>query len=117
VVAADAAWASQANLKLLRPRGSCFALACARTWRFANGPTLKDLVTPLPNKRDRRCWVPLDEPGRRRTSWPSTPRAGRRPLGEVTSILSQQRRHAGPQQTNMLVTKLPEVTARQVVEV
>jgi hypothetical protein len=38
-------------------------------------------------------------------------------VGEVTSIVSKKRRHDGPKQTKILVTTLPDVTARQVVDV
>jgi hypothetical protein len=40
-----------------------------------------------------------------------------RHIGNGTIILSQQRRNHGPQQTKILVTNLPEVSARQVVDV
>jgi hypothetical protein len=75
VVVADAAFASKANIKLIRHRGYSFVIACVRTWRFENGQTLKELVTHLPKKHYRRCWVPLEEPGRRRTYWTSTKRS------------------------------------------
>jgi len=69
VVVAEAAFASKANLQLIQRRGYFFVLALARTWCVANGHTLKDLVTHLPRKHDQRCWVPWDEPSRRRTYW------------------------------------------------
>jgi transposase len=116
VVVADAAFASKANMTLIRRRGYFFVITFARTWRFANGQSLKDLVTHLPKKHYRRCWVPLDEPGRRRTYWTYTKQACLRHVGDVTIVLSKQRRNAGPKQTNILVTNLPEVTARQVVD-
>jgi hypothetical protein len=117
VVVADAAFASKANLQLIQRRGYFFAIAFARTWRFANGQSLKDLVTHLPKKHYRRCWVPLQEPGRRRTYWTYTKRACLCHVGDVTIILSKKRRNDGPKQTKILVTNLPEVTARQVVDV
>jgi hypothetical protein len=67
VIVAEAAFASKATIKLIRPRGDFFVLACARTWCFEHGQTLQDLITPLPKKHDHRCWVPLEELGRRRT--------------------------------------------------
>jgi hypothetical protein len=117
VVVADAAFASKANIKLIRHRGYFFVIAFARTWRFANGQALKDLVTHLPKKHYRRCWVPLDESSRRRTSWTYTKRACLRHIGDVTIILRKKRRNNGPKQTKILVTNLPEVRARQVVDV
>jgi hypothetical protein len=38
-------------------------------------------------------------------------------IGEVTMILSTQRRNDGPKQTKILVTNLPEGSTRQVVDV
>jgi hypothetical protein len=116
-VVADAAFASKANIKLIRHRGYFFVIALARTWRFANGQALKALVTHLPKKHDRRCWVPLDESSHRRTYWTYTKRACLRHVGDVTMILRKKRRHNGPKQTKILVTNLPEVRARQVVDV
>ena len=117
VIVADAAFASKATIKLIRQRGYFFVLAFARTWCFENGQPLKDLVTHLPKKHYHRCWVPLEELGRRRTSWTYAKRARLRHIGDVTIILSKPRRNNGPKQTKILGTNLPEVTARQVVDV
>jgi Transposase DDE domain len=117
VVVADAAFASKANLQLIQQRGYFFVMALARTWCFENGHAVKALVTHLPKKHYRRCWVPLDEPGRRRTYWTYTKRACLRHIGDVTIVLSKQRRNDGPNATKILVTNLPAVTARQVVDV
>ena len=117
VVVAEAAFASNGNVKLIQRRGSSFVIAFARTWRFENGRTMKDLVTHLPKPHYRRCWVPLDEPGRRRTYWTFTKRACLRHIGDVTIILSKKRRNDGPKATKILVTNLPDVRARQVVDV
>lgn len=117
VVVADATFASKANLKLILRRGYFVVIAFARMWRFANGQTLKDLITHLPKKHDRRCSVPLDTPGRRRTYWTYTKQALLRDLGTVTIVLSNQQRNDGPQQTKILVANLPEARARQVVDV
>src|SRR5215472_9033862 len=117
VIVAEAACASKATIKLIRQRGDFFVLALARTWCFENGQPLKDLGTPLPTKHDHRCWVPLEELGRRRTYWTDTKRARLGHLGDVTIILSKPRRNNGPKQPKLLGTNLPEVTARQVVYV
>jgi Transposase DDE domain len=117
VVVADAAFASKANVKLIRQRGYFFVIAFARTWRFTTGQAWKDLVTHLPKKHYRRCWVPLDEPGRRRIYWTYTKHACLRHVGDVTIVLSKKRCNDGPRQTKILVTNLPEITARQVLDV
>jgi Transposase DDE domain len=117
LVVADAAFASVANLQLIQRRGYCLVMALARTWCFENGHTLKDLVTHLPNKYYRRCWVLLEEPGRRRTYWIYMKRARLRHRGDVTIILSKPRRNYGPKQTKILGTNLPGLTARQGVDI
>jgi Transposase DDE domain len=117
VVIAEAAFASKAHLQLIQRRGYYFVMALARTWCFENGQALKDLVTHLPKKHYHRCWVPLDELGRRRTYWTDTKRACLRHIGDVTIVLSKQRHNDGPKQTKILVTNLPDVRARQVVDV
>jgi hypothetical protein len=117
VVVADAAYASKANVQLIQQRGYFYVMALARTWCFENGHALKDLVTHVPKKHYRRCWVPLDEPGRRRTYWTYTKRACVRHIGDVTIVLSKQRRNHGPKQTKILVTNLPEMRARQLGDV
>ena len=117
VVVADAAFASKANVQLIQHRGYCFVMAFARTWCFENGHALKALITHLPKPHYRRCWGPLDEPGRRRTYGTFTKRARLRHVGDVTIILSKKRRNDGPKATKILVTNLPEAKARQVVDI
>jgi hypothetical protein len=92
VVVADAAFASKANLQLIQRRGYFLVMALARTWCCENGQALKDLVTHLPKKHYRRCWVPLEEPGRRRTYWTYTKRACLRHIGDVTIIIQNEGR-------------------------
>jgi len=116
MVVAEAALASKANSNLLQPRGYFFVLACARTWRFEHGHALRDRVTHVPKEYSRRCWVPLEEPGRRRTDWTDLKRAGVRQIGAGTIMLSQTRRNDGPNATKILVTNRPDVRARQMVD-
>jgi Transposase DDE domain len=117
IVVADAAVASKANLQLIQRRGYFFVRAFARTWCVEKGHAVKALVTHVPKYHDRRCWVPLDEPGRRRTYWTSTKWARLRHIGEVTIVVSKPRRNDGPKQPKLLVTHRPDTRARQVVDV
>jgi hypothetical protein len=50
VIVADAAFASKANVQLIRQCGYFFVIAFAMTWRFANGQSLKELATHLPKQ-------------------------------------------------------------------
>ncbi|MDQ3829711.1 MAG: hypothetical protein M3361_10480 [Candidatus Tectomicrobia bacterium] len=107
VVVAEAALASEANLPLLHRRGDPLVMAWARTWGCANGQALHDRVPHGPKQQDRRGWVPLEEPGRRRTSGTSTKRGCLRPSGGVPMVVSTPRRNAGPPPTHILVTTSP----------
>lgn len=117
MVVADAADVSKAKGRLIQHRGYFFVRAFARTRCFDSEHTVRDLGTHLPKHHYRRCWVALGEPGRRRTYWTFPNRARLRHIGDVTMVLSQKRRNDGPKPTKILVTNLPEVTARQVVDV
>ena len=117
VIVGDAAFTSKANIKLFSHLGYFFVIAFARTWHFENRQTLKNLGAHSPKEHYRRCWVPRKEPRRRRTDWTYTKRPCLRHIGDVTMILSKQRRTHGPKQTKILVTNLPEVSTRQVVDV
>jgi hypothetical protein len=93
-------------------------MALPRTWKFAPGKALKALVTHLPRGKYPQIRMPTVNTQRRRTFWVYATRARLRHLGDVTVVLSKGRRHQGPKQPKILVTKLPEtVTARAIVGV
>jgi hypothetical protein len=118
VVTADAAYASRANLTLIQELGYGYVVTRPRTWKFANGKTLKALVTHLPRWKYTQIRIPTVNCQRRRTVWVYAKRARLRHLGEVTVVLSTCRRNDAPKQTKILVTNLPEpVTAREIVGV
>ena len=118
VVTADAASASRANLATIQGLGYGYAMALPRTWKFANGQAVKDLVTHLPRGKSTQSRIPTVKTPRRRTFWVYATRVQLRHLGNVTVVLSTCRRHDGPKQTKILVTTLPEtVTAREMVGV
>jgi hypothetical protein len=118
VVTADAAYASRVNLALIQTLGYWYVMALPRTWKFANGKALKDLVTHLPRSQYLQIHIPTVNTQRRRTFGVYAKRVRRRHLGEVTVVLSTCRRNEGPRQTKILVTNLPEtVTAREIVGV
>ncbi len=118
IVVADAAYASRENLKAIQARGWFFVIAFPRTWKFANGQYLRDIVTHLPIHHYHRVRVPpLVPTGRQRTFWTFVKHAQLRHLGDVTVILSRRRRNDSPNQTKLLVTNLPMATARIVVAI
>jgi hypothetical protein len=118
VVTADAAYTSRAHLALIQTLGHWYVMALPRTWKFAHGKAVKDLVTHLPRGKYTQIRIPTVNTQRRRTFWVYAKRARLRHLGDVTVVLSKCRRNDGPRQTKILVTNLPEpVTAREIVGV
>jgi Transposase DDE domain len=118
VVTADAAYASRVNLAFIQALDYGYVMALPRTWKFANGKALKDLVTHLPHSKYFQIRIPTVNTQRRRTFWVYAKRVRLRHLGDVTVVLSKCRRNDGPRQTKILVTNLPEtVTAREIVGV
>jgi hypothetical protein len=118
VVTADAAYASRVHLALIQALGYGDVMALPRTWKFAKGKALKDLVTHLPRSKYLQIRIPTVNTQRRRTFWVYATRVRRRHLGDVTVVLSKCRRNAGPKQPKIRVTNLPKtVTAREVVGV
>jgi hypothetical protein len=118
VVTADAAYASRANLATIQALGYGYVMALLQTWKVANGKAVKDLVTHLPRWKYTQLRIPSVNTQRRQTFWVYSKRMRLRHLGDVTVVWSKCRRNAGPKQTKILVTNLPEtVTAREIVGV
>jgi hypothetical protein len=118
VVTADAAYASRANLDTIQALGYGYVRALPRTWQFAHGKAVKDLVTHLPRGKYTQIRIPTVNTQGRRTFWVDATRVRLRHLGDVTVVLSKGRRNDGPKQTKILVTNLPEtVPAREIVGV
>ena len=123
IVAGDAAYGSQENMKMVMQRDTAdparrwgFVFAMARTWKTAEGKALKDLVTHLPRQYYQRTRVPR-LPGAKgcKTFWIFSKRLCLRHIGDVTVVLSKRGRNMGPKNTKLLVTNLDEWTPRQVV--
>lgn len=89
-----------------------FAAACTR--KFADGKYLKDLVQHLPRAEYRRV-KSVKPDGRRRDYWIYQCRRDLHGLGEVTIILSKQRRNYGPKKTKIIVTNLRGVSAGEIL--
>jgi Transposase DDE domain len=110
---ADAAYPARANLQAIQARPWYFVLAFPRTWKLADGQYLRDLVTHLPIHHYRKVCVPLVVPSaRHRVFWTFAKRAQLRQVGDGTVVLSRRRRNGSPKHTKLLVTNLPQATAR-----
>jgi hypothetical protein len=66
-VTAAAAYAARVNLALTQALKYGYVRALPRTWKFANGKTLKALVTHRPRWQDTQLRIPIINTPRRRT--------------------------------------------------
>jgi hypothetical protein len=123
IVAGDAAYGSQENIKMVQQRNTKdaarrwgFVFAMARTWKTVEDKAIKDLVTHLPRKYYQRIRVPR-LPGTKgcKIFWVYSTRLCLRHIGDVTVVLSKRGRNVGPKHTKILVTNLDEWTPKQVV--
>ena len=114
IVLADAEFPSKETLRLIKRRGWFFVMSLARTWKFEDGRTLKDLVRHLPQRHLDKIWLSTPD-HRRRVFWVFRKDVRLRHVGDVTVVLSKKRRNDGPHKTKILVTNLPHATARLVV--
>jgi hypothetical protein len=123
IVEGDAAYGAKANINLVKQldkldasRDWNFVLAIPRTWKTPDDKSVKDLVMHLPRQYYKRTWIPrLSEWRYRKTYWVYAKRLCLRDIGEVTLVLSKTGRNVGPSHPKLLVTNLPDVTARQVI--
>ena len=125
IVVGDAAYGSRENMKMVieknkndAARNWFFVFAIARTWKTAEGKSIKNMVTCLPRGFFSRTWIPsLSNPNRRKSFWIYGKSVCLRHIGDVTMVLSKKGRNAGPESTKILVTNLPGATGRQVISI
>ena len=123
IVEGDAAYGAKANIHLVKQldqldasRNWHFVFAISRSWKTPENKSVKDLVTHLPRHYYCRTWIPrLSDWRCRKSYWVYAKPLCLRDIGEVTLVLSKTGRNVSPSHTKLLVTNLPEVTARQVV--
>jgi hypothetical protein len=93
---ADAAYASRQNLQVIQARHWWFVIAFPRTWKFADGHSLRDLVAHLPGVYYRQVQLPLmGSRARYRVFWTFAKPTALREVGDVTVVLSKRRRNNG----------------------
>lgn len=114
VVEADAGFAATQTFRLLKRLGYGYVFAVARTRKFTDGRYLRDLVRHLPRTKYRRIKT-LKPDGRRRDYWVYECRRSLKDIGDVTIILSKQRRNDGPKKAKIIVTNLEAASAGQVL--
>lgn len=115
IVLADAAFGSKKMFTQIKLKGFYFVFCLAKTWCFNDGKKVKDFASHVRHDLYKKTWFPIGN-GRRKMYWTYTKRARLRNLGDVTIVLSKKRRNSGPKKTKVLVTNLPQATARKVGE-
>jgi len=114
IVEADAGFAATKTFHLLERLGYGYVFAVARTRKFMDGKHLRDLVQHLPKAQYRR--IKTAKPGgRRRDYWVYACRKSLYGIGDVTIVLSKQRRNDGPKKTKLIVTNLDGATAADIL--
>lgn len=114
VVEADAGFAATKTFRLIERLGYGYVFAAARTRKFSDGRALRDLVRHLPQGQYRRLKTTKPD-GRRRDYWVYECRRSLKDIGDVTIILSKQRRNDGPKKAKIIVTNLEGASAGQVL--
>ena len=112
VVEADAGFAATKTFHLIERLGYGYVFAVARTRKFADGRYLRDLVQHLPKSQYHRIKTSKPD-GRRRDYWVYECRRSLKDIGDVTIILSKQRRNDGPKKAKIIVTNLEWATTSQ----
>jgi hypothetical protein len=114
VVEADAGFAANATIKLIERMQYGYVFAMPRSRKFTDGRRLKDLVNHLPKSYYRR-WKTSKPDGRRRDYWVYEKSASLKNIGDVTIVLSKERRNYGPKKVKIIVTNLRQTSASQVL--
>ena len=116
VVIADAGFAANATMRLITDQNYGDVFAMPRTRKFTNGKHLRELVQHLPKSYYyRRASSKPD--GRRQDDWGFVRHATLHNLGDVTIVLSKQRRNTGPKQVKIIVTNLTGATAGTILSI
>jgi hypothetical protein len=116
IVVADAGFASTKTFNQIEKQGFCYVFAVARTRKFEDGKSLRDFVRHLPKSNYRRVKT-VKADGRRRDYWIYESRKSLHGIGDVTIVLSKQRRIASPKRTKIIVTNLKGVSASRILSI
>ena len=114
VVLGDAGMAAKQTFRLIKRKGYYYVFAISRTRKFEDGKHIKDLVQHLPKKFYHRI-ASYKPDGRRRDYWVYARQASLKDLGDVTVVLSKQRRNYGPKKVKIIVTNLEGSSVGEIV--
>jgi len=89
----------------------------AKTWKFADGRSLKDLARHTKRKCYEKNFISKTLSQRKLCYWTFSKCVDLRHIGNVTVVLSKKRRNLGPKGIKVIVTNLPNVTAKQILNI
>ena len=127
VVLCDAGYASTENFQYIISRGESelkktginwyFCFSIAKTVKFEDGRSLKDLSRHLKKECYRKHFISGTNSGRKKCYWTFSKTVRLRDVGEVTIVLSKKRRNCGPKNIKVIVTNLPNPSEKTVLEI
>jgi hypothetical protein len=127
LVLGDAAYASTENIQYIIERSKseskkfgvswyfCFALA--KTVKFRDNRSLRDLCRHLKKELYRKTFIPGMNTRHQKCYWTFSKTVQLREIGEVTIVLSKKRRNYGPKNIKVIVTNLPNPTKKTVLSI
>jgi hypothetical protein len=127
IVLCDAGYASTENLQYIRDRGELdkktlninwyFCFAIAKTVKFDDNKSLKDLCRHLNKNLYRKTFISGINTRRQKCYWTFSKTVQLRDVGEVTIVLSKKRRNCGPKNVKVIVTNLPNPSIKTVLNI
>jgi hypothetical protein len=127
IVMGDAGYASVDNMKYIQNRAKnewkqnkiCwwFVFSIAKTWKFSNGKSLRDLATHIKKECYQKTFISKTLSHRKQCYWTFSKSVNLRHIGNVTIVLSKKRRNLGPKNTKVIVTNLPNVTVNTILSI
>lgn len=126
-VTCDAGFGSKHNLRYIQNLNSqmaevkvkwSFVIALPKTWKQANGKSLRDLAYHLPRSRYKKIVIPA-EPGicKKKVFWVYSTTVTLDHIGEVTIVLSKKGPNTSPKNIKVLVTNLQGADAKKIVAI
>ncbi len=127
IVLGDTAYASNDNMQYIKERAKkdwkmhkiqwYFVFSMAKTWKFSDGSNLKDLTKHLKRNCYQKNFISSLTTNRKHCYWTFSKRVALRHIGDVTIVLSKKRRNLGPKAIKVIVTNLPKVTVKTILNI
>lgn len=127
IIMGDTAYASVDNMKYIQNRAKkewkenkvswWFVFSMAKTWKFSDGKSLRDLARHIKKECYQKIFVPKTSSNHKQCFWTFSKSVNLRHVGNVTIVLSKKRRNLGPKNVKVIVTNLPDVTVTQILSI